>query len=181
MPAHPDERCLVARVVVDHPHAVDDVVAEHLPELGVGVAPVRSGRDQDDDVLEPDDRGQLLEERGNHDSARLWARAVADADRDRLTGVDDVAQGRACDRLPQGRRHGSAPIGGRREMVGGDHRRPAVREVDREPALAVGKLYLHTPSVRDGTAAVRSGFFRPPPLLRRHAGGYRRLKRIGSG
>ena len=34
--------------------AVDDLVAEHRAQLGVGVAPVRPGRDQDHDVLEPD-------------------------------------------------------------------------------------------------------------------------------
>ena len=68
-PSEIAERSLVARVVVLDADGVDDLVAEHRPQLGVGVAAVGAGGDQDHDVLEPHDALELGEDRGDHDLA----------------------------------------------------------------------------------------------------------------
>ena len=79
--------------MIDNTHAVDDVVPEHLPQLGVGVLAMGAGRDENDDVLEADDAVELLEQRGYDNTSRLRACAVAHRDRDCLPRPDAIAAG----------------------------------------------------------------------------------------
>ena len=80
---HPRERRVVARIVVDDAHRREHLVAEHRAQLVVGVAAVRAGGDEHDDVFEAHEPVELLEDGRHDDLARLGPRAVADADRDR--------------------------------------------------------------------------------------------------
>ena len=71
------------------------------------VAAVRAGRDEHDDVLETHEPLELLEQRRHDDLARLRARAVADADRDRRVGrarPPAAAARRPAGAAPRGRR-----------------------------------------------------------------------------
>ena len=111
----------VARIVVDDAHRREHLVAEHRAQLVLAVAAVRPGRDEHDDVLEPHEPLELLEQRRDDDLARLRARAVADADRDRAAPAHDLAQRRPGDRVAQrlehrqrARRRGRADAAARR-------------------------------------------------------------------
>ena len=139
--AEEGQRGLVARVVVDDPHALDDVVAEHRPDLLVGVAAVRAGGDEDHDVVVAD--AQLVEDGGDHLVARLGAGAVAHRDR-------DLHARAARARAAAGRRPGA---GARRAGPRPRRRAPAwyagsttvvvVRELDLEAPGPIGQPHLH--------------------------------------
>ena len=119
---------VVARVVVDDAHRREHLVAEHRAQLVVGVAAVRAGRDEDDDVLEPHEPLELLEQRRDDDLARLRARAVADADRDRLRRPRTTSRsGGPATGLAQRLEHGRALVRRRRRVQRLDDGRAVVR------------------------------------------------------
>ena len=72
-PAEVGQRRVVARVVVDDPAVLDHFIAEHRPQLGVGVPAVRAGGDEDCDVLRCEDAVELSS-RARSISSRGWAR-----------------------------------------------------------------------------------------------------------
>src|SRR4051794_41914562 len=76
MDTEPCQLSLIARVVVDDPHRVDDLVTEHLAQLGVAVAAVGAGRDQDDDISEVDHVLEFREYGGNNLAPRARAGAL---------------------------------------------------------------------------------------------------------
>ena len=144
-PADPRQRGVVAGVVVDDPDRVDDLVAEHRAQLRRRVAAVGAGRDEEHDVVEGDDAVELVEDRGDHDVARLRARDVTDADRDRLAAPDELAQRPAGERVAQ-RAHDLGGRVRRRLLVRrDDHGRAVVRKLDLEAVLAVCEAHLHEP------------------------------------
>ena len=97
-----DERRGVAAVVVDDAVAARDVGAEHLLVFGRRVDAMRAGRDQDRDVFGRMLR-QLVKDRLERLLPRLRARDVADRNRDRLPGPDDLAKRRPPERRAQRR------------------------------------------------------------------------------
>jgi hypothetical protein len=141
--AHPHEGRLVARVVVEHVDPVDDVVAQHRPELGLGVAAVGAGGHEDDDVVDVDDALDLLQHGRDHEVARLGPGAVADGDGHGLSRPHDLAQRRSRHRPAQRRPQDLGGIARAGNVPRLDDRRPVVRQVHGQPALAVGQLYPH--------------------------------------
>ena len=125
--AHPGQRALVAGIVVDDAHGGEHLVAEHRAQLVGRVAAMGAGGDEHDDVLEPHEALELLEQGGHDDLARLRARAVADADRDRPPAAHDLAQRRAGDGTAQRLEHRGARVGGGLRMQRLDDRRAVVR------------------------------------------------------
>ena len=88
---------------------------------------------------------ELLEQRRHDDLARLRARAVADADRDRAAPRRTTSRSggpgdRPAQRLEHGRARSSGAAGGMQRL---DDGRAVVRQVDREPVAAVRELDLH--------------------------------------
>ena len=141
--AHPGQRRLVARVVIDDANRREHLVAEHRAQLLVGVAAVRARGDQHDDVLQAHEAVELLEDGRHDDLPRLRPRAVADADRDGAAAAHDVAQRRPGDRSPQRLAHRGALVGGRLRVQRLDDRRAVVRQVDGEAVAPVRELDLH--------------------------------------
>ena len=91
-PAAPGDGVAGAGVVVDDPDGVDDGIAEHGPQLGVGVRPVGAGGDEHHDVVEIDDAVELVEQGGDHQVPRLRAGDVAGRDRHGLPALHPLAQ-----------------------------------------------------------------------------------------
>src|SRR5262249_44222461 len=144
------EGSVVASVVVDDPDALVDVVADHRPQLGLGVATVGTGGDEGDDVVLGDETVELVQDRGQHEVPGLRARAVADRDRHRAAAADDVTQRWSGDRLPKRRDDRCTRVLCRLWMRRRDHGRPLVRELDRKPPGAVRELDPHV-SLRRST------------------------------
>jgi len=147
--AHPAVRVARPGVVVDDPHGVDDLVAEHRPQLRLGVGPVGAGGHEHHDVVEVDQAVELLQQHRDHLLAGLGAGAVAGGDRDRLPGPESLAQRRPGDRLAQRPAQLGADVGGGRGGHRGDHL-GRVGELDRQAG----------PAVREGHRAHR---IRMPP------------------
>jgi hypothetical protein len=133
----------VARVVVDDPHAVRHLGAEHRPDLLVGVAAVGARGHEHGHVVERDHALELLEHGGDHEVARLGARAVAHGDGHAPAAAGGVAQSRpghgGVERLAQDR-PGLRRGGMVRRL---DHRGAPVGQVHVEPAPAVGEPHPH--------------------------------------
>ena len=104
---------------------------------------MRARGDEHDDVLQAHEALELLEDGRHHDLPRLWARAVADADRDAAGAADDLPQRRAGDRLPQRLEHLDAFIGGRLRVQRLDDGGAVARQIDGEAIAPVRELDLH--------------------------------------
>ena len=143
--APPHHRLRRPRVVVDDAHGVDDLVAEHRPQLLGRVRPVGSGRHEDDDVVEVDDAVELLEQDRDHHVPGLRPGDVARGDRDRLTAGYPLPQRRSGDRTAQ-RVADRLPLVRRGRAVARGDDRAVVGNVEPEAGVPVGDSRLHGPS-----------------------------------
>ncbi len=88
---HEDEARRIPAVVVDDAIVAEDVGAEHRLELRGRVGAMRTGGDENRDVVRPH-VGHLGEERLEHLAAWLRPRDITDGDRHTLPGPDEVAE-----------------------------------------------------------------------------------------
>jgi hypothetical protein len=137
--------------VVDDPHPLHDLVAEHRADLRVGVAAVGAGGDEDHDIGVRD--AELLEHGGDHLVARLRTGAVAHRDRDLGAARGQLAQRRAAHGLLQRPAQHVRLIRRARVVRGLDHGRPLLRELDLEPARSIRQPHLHVPRTLEGASS----------------------------
>ena len=167
--APPHHRLRRPRVVVDDAYGVDDLVAEHRPQLLRGVRPMGSGRHEDDDVVEVDDAVELLEQDRDHHLPGLRPGDVARGDRDRLTTAHPLPQWRPGDRTAQ-RVADRLPLVRRGRAVARRDNRAVVGNVEPEAGVPVGDSRLHGPSLKHPGVGLPAE--QPPsratPGVRRH-------------
>jgi hypothetical protein len=151
------QRAAVPRVVVHDPAPGQHVVAEHLAQLLGGVAPVRAGGHQDDDLAPRRGGVDLLQQGVQDRAARLGPGAVADGDRHGHPGADLLAQRRHPQGVAQGVAQAGRRVRQRRVVLRGDHQSPVLqRDVDRATAVGEGhgrgcsrhRTVLHPPAGR---------------------------------
>ena len=155
VPAQPDQRPRVAGVVVDDPDRAGHGLAEHGPQLGVGVATVGAGGDQHDHVVEVDHAVQLGQHRRDHQVSGLRPGAVAGRDGHRLARPDPLAQRRTGHRGAQGGLQGRRRVGHGRAVHRLDHGGGGLLQLDIEPRASVGQPDPHQD--RPGRPAGRRG------------------------
>ena len=131
--AHPGELGAVAGVVVDDRYRVHDLVAEHLPQLGVGVAAMGARSDEYHQVLRAGYAVEFGEDGGDHQLPRLRTGTVAGRDGHGLPGAHPLTQRQAGDRMAQRGR-----LVGRRLVADGFNDGSRGRDVDVQPACPVG-------------------------------------------
>ena len=92
MDSQPGQLVLIASVVIDDPDRVDDLVAEHLAELGVTVATMGAGGHEHHHVVEVHHAIELGQDGRDHQVPRLWPGAVTGRDRHGLATLNALAQ-----------------------------------------------------------------------------------------
>jgi hypothetical protein len=140
----PDQLSLIACVVVDDPHRVDDLVTEHLAQLSIAVAAVSTGRDQDHDISEVDHVLQFREYGRDHQVPRLRAGAIAGRDRHGLAPSNAIAQRWSGNGLTQYPAQNLDRVGCSLMGDGLHHGRTRGVHVDGQSGLAVRQTHSHS-------------------------------------
>ena len=129
----------VVGVILHDLESVDEVVADHAAQFGIGVRPVRAGRVEQRDVV----RGMrlLVRNSGQHQMIRGGTRDVGKHDPDLVIQRDPIPQSRRADGLlKRGYERPAWIRQGRDKLWLDDRGVPGIREVNPQSGFSIRKF-----------------------------------------